>query len=414
MFTGSLPPRREEDCLSRATGAWRPLLKGTCVTPTTASRRLNSVDILRGLVIVIMTLDHVRDFFTTVRFDAADLTRTNAALFLTRWVTHFCAPTFVLLAGTSAWLAGRRKSRGELAGFLLTRGAWLLLLEFTVISFAWYFNFSFEVGFRAQVIWAIGISMIVLAGLVYLPRPAMLTFAVVVIAGHNLLDGISPEAAGPFAALWTMLHVQAAIPGFPLFVTYPLLPWIGVMALGYLLGPVLDLPPEQRRATLVRLGLAMIGAFVLLRLVNGYGDPVAWSSQRTGLLTFFSFINVTKYPASLQFTLMTLGPALMALALIERLRGPVSEWLQLFGQVPLFYYVVHLYLIHLLAIGAGMLQGFQVDEMATIYRRLPLTYGYGLLVVYLVWGAVVGTLFPLCRWFRARKQGGRGWWWAYL
>lgn len=369
---------------------------------------------LRGLVMVIMALDHVRDYFTAARFDAADLSRTTTALFLTRWITHFCAPVFVLLAGTSVWLAGRTKTRKELAGFLLTRGAWLLLLEFTVISFAWYLNFSFEVGFRAQVIWAIGMSMIVLAGLVYLPRNAILAFAIVVIAGHNLLDGVSPQDAGPFAVPWTMLHVQAAVPVLNLFVTYPLLPWIGVMALGYLLGPVLELPAERRRSALIRLGLAMVGGFLILRLLNVYGDPVAWSAQHSGLFTFFSFVNVTKYPASLQFILLTVGVALVALAWAEQWRGRMAESLRLFGQVPLFYYVAHLYLIHLMAIAGGLLQGFEVPQMARIYRQLPPSYGYGLPVVYLVWVVVVLALWPLCRWFRTRKQAGRAWWWAYL
>jgi len=383
-------------------------------TSGVGSKRLSSVDMLRGLVIVVMTLDHVRDYFTSARFDATDLTQTTAALFLTRWVTHFCAPTFVLLAGTSAWLAGRRRSRGELAGFLLKRGLWLVLLEFTLVSFAWYLNFRFELGLRAQVIWAIGVSMITLAGLVYLPRSTILAIAVAIIAGHNLLDGITPLDAGRLETLWRVLHVQGQLAGLPVFVTYPLLPWIGVMALGYLLGPVLDLPSDQRRRTLVRLGLAMIAGFLLLRTLNVYGDPAPWSPQRNGLKTLLSFINVTKYPASLQFLLITLGPALAGLAFLERLRGPVAEWLRVFGQVPLFYYVAHLYVIHLAAIAGGALQGFPVGEMAKSYRQLPSTYGYGLPVIYLVWIAVVVGLYPFCRWFGIKKQGGRGWWWSYL
>ncbi|HEU5154838.1 MAG TPA: heparan-alpha-glucosaminide N-acetyltransferase domain-containing protein [Gemmatimonadales bacterium] len=372
------------------------------------------MDMLRGLVMVVMALDHVRDYFTSARFDATDLTQTTAGLFLTRWVTHFCAPTFVLLAGTSAWLASRRRSRSELAGFLLKRGLWLVLLEFTVVSFGWYLNFHFELGFRAQVIWAIGLSMIALAGLVYLPRAVILTIAVAIIAGHNLLDGITPQDAGSLATLWTLLHVQGPLPGLRMFVTYPLLPWIGVMALGYLLGPVLELPGDERRQTLIRMGLAMIAGFLALRMLNVYGDPNPWSPQRNGLMTLFSFINVTKYPASLQYLLITLGPALVGLAFLERLRGPVAEWLRVFGQVPLFYYVAHLYVIHLAAIAGGVLQGYSVVEMAKVYRQLPSGYGYGLPVVYLVWIAVVLGLYPLCRWFGLKKQVGRGWWWSYL
>ncbi|MEP6572701.1 MAG: heparan-alpha-glucosaminide N-acetyltransferase domain-containing protein [Gemmatimonadota bacterium] len=390
----------------------------TTLTDPSASRvgskRLSSVDMLRGLVIIFMTLDHVRDYFTSVRFDAADLTRTNAALFLTRWITHFCAPTFVLLAGTSAWLAGRRKSRGELAGFLLKRGVWLVLVEFTVVGFAWYLNLNFELGLRAQVIWAIGVSMIALAGLIYLPRPAILAIGIAIIAGHNLLDGITPQDAGSFATVWTMLHVQGAIPALHMFTTYPLLPWIGVMALGYLLGPVLEFPAEERRRTLLRVGVALIAGFVLLRSVNVYGDPARWSPQPSGIMTVLSFINVTKYPASLEFVLITLGPALVGLALLERVRGRIAEWLRVFGQVPLFYYVVHLYVIHLAAIAGGALQGYHLGEMARIYRQFPSGYGYGLPVIYLVWIGVVVGLYPLCRWFGARKHAGRGWWWSYL
>ncbi|HSE66161.1 MAG TPA: heparan-alpha-glucosaminide N-acetyltransferase domain-containing protein, partial [Gemmatimonadales bacterium] len=369
---------------------------------------------LRGLVMVVMALDHVRDYFTSAHFDATDLTQTTAGLFLTRWVTHFCAPTFVLLAGTSAWLASRRRSRSELAGFLLKRGLWLVLLEFTVVSCAWYLNFRWELGLRAQVIWAIGLSMIALAGLVYFPRVVILTIALAIIAGHNLLDRITPLDAGALETLWRVLHVQGQLPGLPVFVTYPLLPWIGVMALGYLLGPVLDLPADQRRQTLVRMGLGMIAGFLALRMLNVYGDPAPWSPQRNGLMTLFSFINVTKYPASLQFLLITLGPALVGLALLERLRGPVAEWLRVFGRVPLFYYVAHLYVIHLAAIAGGVLQGYSVGEMAKVFRQYPTTYGYGLPVIYVVWIAVVVGLYPLCHWFGIKKQGGRAWWWSYL
>ncbi len=389
-------------------------IPSSSIPSRSVSKRLSSVDILRGLVIVIMTLDHVRDYFTSAHFDVADLSRTTAPLFLTRWATHFCAPTFVLLAGVSAWLAGRRRSRSDLAGFLLKRGIWLLVLEFTLVTFAWYFNFNFELGLRAQVIWAIGISMMVLAGLLYLPRPAILAIAVAIIAGHNLLDDITLQDAGRLAPIWTVLHVQGPISALHLFVTYPVLPWIGVMAFGYLLGPVLDFPAHQRRQTLIGLGLALIAGFVLLRLLNLYGDPSSWSQQRNGLLTLFSFVNVTKYPPSLQFLLITLGPALIGLALLELVGGRVVEWLRVFGQVPLFYYVAHLYLIHLLAIAGGALQGYPISAMATIYRLLPSSYGYGLPVVYLVWLAVVVALYLACRWFGARKRNGRGWWWAYL
>lgn len=387
----------------------------TTTTKSPAARkRLSSVDALRGLVMVIMALDHVRDYFTAVRFDALDLSQTTPGLFLTRWITHFCAPTFMLLAGTSAWLAGRRRSKDELATFLFKRGIWLVVLEFTLVGFAWYLNFNFELGFRAQVIWALGMSMMALAGLVYLPRAVLLAIAVTMIAGHNLLDGITPQDAGSLATMWTILHAQGPVPALHLFITYPLLPWVGVMAFGYLLGPVLDFPAEERRLLLLRLGLAMIAGFLFLRTANFYGDPAPWSQQGSGVMTLLSYFNVTKYPASLDYLLITLGPALVGLALLERLRGPVLEWLRVYGQVPLFYYVAHLYLLHLAAVAAGALQGFSPGAMTKVWRQLPVGYGFGLPTVYLAWIAVVMGLYPACRWFGKRKQAGRAWWWSYL
>lgn len=391
--------------------SFTPLLP---LKPNPARKRLDSVDALRGLVMVIMALDHVRDYFTYVRFDPVDLTQTTPALFLTRWVTHFCAPTFMLLAGTSAWLAGRRRTRDELAGFLLKRGIWLVLLELTVIGFAWYFNFHFELGFRAQVMWALGMSMIALAGLIYLPRPVLLAFAVTMIAGHNLLDGITAQDAGSLAPLWSILHVPGPLPALHIYITYPLVPWIGVMAFGYLLGPVLDLPADERRQLFMRMGLAMIAAFLFLRTANFYGDPAPWSLQRDGVMTLLSYINVTKYPASLDYFLITVGPALVGLALLERLSGPVLGFLKVYGQVPLFYYVAHLYLLHLLAVAAGVLQGFPAGEMTKVWRQLPSGYGFGLPVVYLAWATVVLMLYPACKWFGTKKQAGREWWWSYL
>ena len=292
-----------------------------------ARPRLDSVDLLRGLVIVIMALDHARDFFTSARFDPTDLTQTTAPLFLTRWITHFCAPVFVFLAGTSAYLyQARGKSPREASWFLLTRGLWLVVLEWTVIRWAWMFNFNYtsELLF-VQVIWVIGVSMIVLAGLVHLPLGAVAALGIAMIAGHNLLDGVAPESLGRWAPLWILLHVQAPIPlrgDQVFFVIYPLVPWIGVMAAGYAFGRLLHRPAEERRRMLLRLGGGLTIAFLALRALNGYGDPAPWSVQESAGRTVLSFLNTTKYPPSLLFLLMALGPAIALLPLLERLRGP--------------------------------------------------------------------------------------------
>lgn len=378
-----------------------------------ARRRVASVDLLRGAVMILMVLDHVRDYFSAVRFDPTDLAATTAPLFLTRWVTHFCAPIFILLAGTSAWMAGRRRSRPELARFLVTRGLWLVLLEFTVVNFGWYFNLGYEIGFVGQVIWAIGASMMVLAGLIYLPRPAIAGVAAVMIVGHNLLDGVT-AAPGWTTVLWSVLHVEQAHPGLHLFVAYPLIPWIGVMAAGYLLGPLLERPVDQRIRVLLTAGAVLAAGFVVLRALDGYGDPAPWSRQLDATRTLLSFLKVTKYPPSLAYLLVTLGPGLLLWAALERFRGPVADRLATVGRVPLFFYVVHLYLVHLLALGAGWATGYGPAGMARLFLNLPNGYGFGLPVVYLVWAGVIVALYPACRWFDTRKRAGRGWWWSYL
>lgn len=379
---------------------------------SSARERVQAVDLLRGLVMVLMALDHVRDYFSLVRFDPTDLTRTTVPLFFTRWITHFCAPVFILLAGASAWMAGRRRSPGELSRWLFSRGLWLILLELTVVNFAWYFNLRFEFGFRLQVIWAIGVAMVALSVLVLLPRAAILAVAVVLIGGNDLLDRFDPS--GTSALWWALLHKQQSFPALHLGVTYPVLSLIGVMAAGYVLGPVLERPREARNRTLVSLGLGLTAGFVVLRWLGIYGDPAPWTAQQNPVMTALSFLNTTKYPASLQYLSMTLGPALLALPLLERLRGQGAEWLATFGRAPLFYYVTHLYLIHLLVLAGGVLTGFGVGQVATLYRGLPLGYGFSLPVVYLIWIGVVVTLYRPTRWFGRMRQQGRQWWWSYL
>ncbi|HEU5042099.1 MAG TPA: heparan-alpha-glucosaminide N-acetyltransferase domain-containing protein, partial [Gemmatimonadales bacterium] len=319
--------------------------------------RMRGPDILRGAVILLMVIDHVRWFLSDARFDPTDPTLTTPGLFFTRWITHFCAPVFMLLAGAGARLSlARGRSRRDLARYLLTRGLWLLLLEVTVARFGWQFNLDY--GYTgALVFWALGWSMIALAGLVLLPRGAIAAVAFGMILGHNLFDRVEPAAWGAWSWLWTVLHAPgnvALAPGVQLFVLYPLVPWIGVMAAGYLFGAVLELPAERRDRALVRLGLGLTAAFAGLRLLNGYGDPAPWSSQSSWWRTALSFLNTTKYPASLLFLLMTLGPAIAVLPRLDRLRGPIAEAVRTLGRVPLFFWLLHVPVIHLVALALSL------------------------------------------------------------
>jgi uncharacterized membrane protein len=374
--------------------------------------RLHSIDVLRGLVIVLMALDHVRDFFTGVRFDPLDLTQTDATLFLTRWITHFCAPVFILLAGVSAQLVSHRCTPAQLSRFLLTRGLWLIVLEFTVVNLALNFNLGYQFGVLMQVIWVIGASMVVLAGLSRLPVWAVGTFGLVLIAGHNLLDGISPKAFGAWAPLWNVLHVQGVLPFG--YLHYPLIPWVGVMAVGFALGTLYDMPGERRRRALLIMGGSAIAAFVLLRLANGYGDPTPWSPQKSLGFTLLSFINVEKYPPSLAYVLVTVGPALLALAAFESARGRIADILATFGRVPLFFYVLHFFLAHLAAGLTALAMGFGTTVLTGFFISFPKEWGVSLPAVYFVWVLVVVTLYPACRWFAALKRRRKDWWLSYL
>jgi uncharacterized membrane protein len=374
--------------------------------------RLDSIDLLRGLVMVLMALDHVRDYFTELRFDPVDLSQTYPALFVTRWITHFCAPTFVLLAGTSAWFVSQRRDRASLSRFLLSRGLWLIALEFTVVNFAWTFDATYRAGLGVQVIWAIGCSMVVLSVLVRLPVAVVGAFGLLMIFGHNAFDGIKPEAFGAWAPLWTILHVQGPTPF--MFVAYPLIPWIGVMAAGYALGSVYALPEARRRRTLVLLGAGAIGLFVVLRGLNVYGDLVPWSTQATPTLNAMAFMNLTKYPPSLLYLLATLGPALLALVAFEHARGPAARFLVTIGRVPLFFYVLHIALAHLLAGLAALALGFGPEILTNPPWQYSPGWGFGLLGVYGIWIAVVFALYPACRWFAGIKARRRDWWLSYL
>jgi uncharacterized membrane protein len=387
--------------------------------------RLDSVDLLRGLAMVVMALDHTRDFFHSSgiwsNFDPTDLSRTTAALFMTRWVTHFCAPVFCFLAGSGAFLyAARGRSRRELSRFLLRRGLFLVLLEMTVLHVAWWFNFIL-LAQSVQVIWMLGWSMIALSALIYLPLWAITAFGVAMIAGHNLLDGIHADSLGSLGWLWRVLHegglvLPSKYLGF--YFAYPLIPWIGVMAAGYGFGKLLLLERRERRRRLLFLGLSLTLLFVVLRAVNVYGDPTPWSDQRSRLFTFFSFINTFKYPPSLQYLLMTLGPSIAALALFDRHLGRLARSVVVFGRVPLFFYVLHIYVIHALAVAFAYVRYgqatwlFQLPDLPP--PPVPKDYGYSLPAVYLIWIAVVAGLYPVCRWYAGVKKSRRYPWLSYL
>lgn len=393
--------------------------------------RIDSVDLLRGIVMVVMLLDHTRDFahYHAMHFDPTDLSRTYPALFFTRWVTHFCAPIFVFLAGVGAHLQlARGKSKRDLSWFLVTRGLWLIVLEFTVVRLVVAFNLDYGAfpGF-IQVIFAVGVSMIVLAGLIHLPLRAVAGIGLAIVVLHNLLDGIQvPQgpgapAPGVLESIWMVLHQPGLIfpGGAPVFVLYPVLAWIGVMALGYSLGSVYRWEAERRQRFLLRAGLATTAAFIAIRAVNVYGDPRPWSGQESPVFTLLSFLNTTKYPPSLLFLLMTLGPALLALAWFERTkRGPVGRALVTFGRVPLFFYVLQWIAAHLLPIGAGVIAGqtvaYQFLDPMTRFTNPPPDVGFGLEITYLLWILGVVLLYPLCRWFAAVKRRRSDWWLSYL
>jgi len=398
--------------------------------------RLDSIDLLRGLVMILMALDHVRDYFFTHTIDPVKLGETTPALFFTRWVSHFCAPTFLLLAGVGAALSRLRgKTRSELSRFLFTRGLWMIFLEWCIVrTVGWAFNFDFTY-LPCWVIWTLGWSMILLAGLVYLPLPVIVGGGLALIAGHHLFDELRGEQFGRWAWLWHFLHdapkdlvltpdfrilvepKDGGIPGVVFGAGYPLLPWVGVMAVGYGLGFIYRWESSRRRWLLGMLGMTCCAAFVLLRSWNGYGNTVTWTIQTTPLGTVMSFLNCTKQPPSLCFLLMTLGPALLFLAAFDRGVGRWAGPVIIFGRVPLFFYLLHLPLIHGLCVGAAWVQagGFPWWLLTNPpLGDMPPDYGFTLPVVYAVWLAVVVMLYPPCRWYAAVKQQTRSWWLSYL
>ena len=395
------------------------ITKPAIASAVTKRVRIESVDVVRGVIMILMALDHVRDFFGVPGVSPTNPATTTIPLFFTRWVTHFCAPVFFLLTGTGAYLSLRKKTARELSRFLLTRGLWLIFLEVVVVRcFGWQFNFDYHLTLL-NVLWALGWAMITLSALVYLPASVVGAFGVVMIATHNLFDSVESTSR-----IWTILHSAPGFllnePGHIIFVAYALIPWVGVTAAGYGLGQIYRWPSDRRRALLLPLSICLTATFFILRGINLYGDPLRWKTQRSAAFTALSFLNTTKYPPSLLFLLMTLGPALFFLWAVDT-RMP--QWLQpalIIGKVPMFYYLLHIPLIHLIAVVFCYARYGHVHWMfespGTRSVSDHAAAGMGILFADSLsnMDAVVLTLYPLCRWFAALKQRCSDAWLSYF
>lgn len=392
----------------------------TATTPITKTR-IASIDLLKGLVMVVMALDHVRDYFhfSSFLFSPTDPLQSNLPLFFTRWITHFCAPTFSFLAGLSAFMVGKRKSKMELSGFLLKRGMWLVFIELTIVGFAWNFDIYFH-SFGLLVIWALGISMIVLAALVHLPRTFILVFSLLLIGCHNLFDNVH----FPGNTFWGLLHEQQIYSlndHIQVLIGYPLVPWIAVMSLGYCFGGLYDpsFDAKRRKKIWNVIGVSALLVFLVLRFTNWYGDPVPFERYDTISQDLISFLNPSKYPPSLLYLLMTLGVACLFLGNSEKLKGGIVNFFSTFGRVPFFYYILHIYLIHLIGMLFAQLAGFGWQKMVfstwIFFDPSMQGYGFSLWVVYAVWIGLILLLYPICRKFDKYKQAHKEkWWLSYL
>ena len=394
--------------------------------------RIQSIDILRGLVIVIMALDHVRDFFFRadvgqagdVAMNPTNLETTFPMLFFTRWITHFCAPIFVFLAGTSIYLMCLRKPKKELSLFLIKRGLWLIFLEVTIITFGWSFNPFYNV-LILQVIWAIGASMVLLGLLVHLPYKIIFTIGLFIVAGHNAMDfpSVSAGLKGNFVSdlfYFSNFSIYTIAPNHIFIIVYAFLPWTGVMLLGFCLGKLFEpgYEPEQRKKILIQLGSSIIIFFILLRFINIYGDPVPWSVQYRGFIyTVLSFFILNKYPPSLLFLCMTIGPGLLFLAFIEKIQNKFTGIMNVYGKVPMGFYLIHFYLIHTLVVVFFYLQGFGSSDIISPNNPFffkPNGFGFGLWGVYAVWAIVIVMLYPVCKKYGLYKSSHHKWWLSYL
>ncbi|MDE5092195.1 MAG: heparan-alpha-glucosaminide N-acetyltransferase domain-containing protein [Trichodesmium sp. St19_bin2] len=378
--------------------------------------RVISIDILRGVVMVLMTLDHVRFFFSNADFNPLDLTQSNIPLFLTRWVTHICAPTFIFLAGIGAYLSLKRgKSKPKLCRFLLLRGLWLVFLDLTVVTFSWSFNLR-DNFFVAGVLWAIGWSMVFLAAVIYLPTRTIAAIGILMIVGHNFFDHVQAEQLGNIGWVWAILHERKILEltsGFRLFILYPLIPWIGVMAVGYAFGTLLEIEKNRRLQLLRKISLSMIVTFIIIRVINSYGDPNPWLIQSRFFYTLLSFLNCHKYPPSLLYLLITLGLAILLLYFLEKSEIRYFKPLIILGQQPLFFYVIHFWLIHITAILFALsrygITPFTFSQLGISWK--PKAFGYDLPIVYLIWLLMTVILYIICERFAKYKKKHRGKWW---
>lgn len=381
--------------------------------------RIYAIDVLRGLIMIIMALDHVRDFFHVgaMTSDPLDPQTTTPALYFTRWITHFCAPLFVFLSGLSVHLMTGRKSKAEISKYLFTRGLWLILIEVTVVSFGLTFNPLMNL-MILQVIWAIGVSFLALSLLVFLPWKAVLGIGILITLAHNLLDTAAPGVFMEFAhnARFTFYEL---FPGHGVLVIYPFLPWIGILLMGYGSGRLYmqDVSVAKRRRILITAGLTMITLFFVVRGINIYGDPRTWASQSSTLKTVYDFMNITKYPPSLMYSLITIGPGLLMLAVLEHARGKLAEIAKVYGSVPFFYYILHFYIIHTLCMIVFFASGYGTDQIVSTqvpFLFRPPEFGFPLWGVYIIWISVVAVLYKPCKWFSQYKRTHKNWWLSYL
>lgn len=385
--------------------------------------RVSSIDIVRGLVMVIMVLDHVRHFMhaDALLYEPTELSKTTPILFFTRWITHFCAPAFVLLAGMAIRISSKRRSSSAMRTFLLTRGIWLLLLEVVVMRFSFTFNWYFDLIFF-QVIWAIGASMIVLAAFIKLDEKLILAISLIILFGHNILDQFDVNESHALYVPFTLFFRGGYIPlaNSGILVMYPLIPWLGVLLLGYVLGKwYLNDFDRLRQPYLFMTGCAMVVLFVILRFTNVYGDPHGWQVQDNFVFTLLSFLNCEKYPPSLLYILMTLGPVFITLAALEKVRTKVFNPLQTIGRVPLFFYVIHFFLIHIVALVIFMAQTgtpwSAIDFHATAtFGGITAGNGISLSMVHLAWIGFVLVLYPLCLWYNKIKSQSKHWLFSYV
>jgi uncharacterized membrane protein len=379
-------------------------------------KRIQVIDYMRGFVMIIMALDHVRDLMhtTSLTNDPTDLNTTTAGLFLTRWITHLCAPTFVFLSGTSAYLAFQQsqKNISETRAFLLSRGLWLILLEFTVVNFALWFDIQFRL-LIMEVICAIGFGMIVLSFLLKLSPRSISVIGILIIAGHNLLDGLSFQDNPTLNFLFSLFFRTNFFPvsqNFSFLVGYPLIPWLGILLVGFYCGTLFERPVEERKKLFLKIGGAALILFCIVRFLNIYGNPTPWITQKTFLFTFLSFINITKYPPSLIFVLATLGVTFLILSILDGVENRMTRVLSVYGKVPLFYFIIHLYMIHLMMFAMVFAQGFGIDDLqfgALKFGRPQEGTGVDLPLIYLIWFVVVLLLYPLCKWYGNYKYVNR-------